>query len=90
LKISGVNLTAFSRPFAETGQLKIKYIEPSHLECLAIEITADEGASGEAMCAFGARAIGASIATHVRPLLVGRDPARREEIWHEIAHYNRL
>lgn len=93
MKIEDIKLTSFRRPLpGEAKDLMIKgqSIAPYVTDFIAVQITTDEGVTGECISAYGGLSLGHSIADRIRPFLIGRDPADREAIWQELWELDRL
>jgi L-alanine-DL-glutamate epimerase-like enolase superfamily enzyme len=57
---------------------------------LAVQLTTDEGVTGEVVSAYGGLSLAHSIADRLRPMLIGKDPAYREAIWQDMWRKDRL
>ena len=89
MKITDVRLVVFERPSNDVrikGQSILKLLTQS----TAVQIITDEGPTGESVSLGGGLGMAHYIASTVRPVLIGADPARREAIWQELWSLNRL
>lgn len=76
-------IVPFRRPLAgKAAEVKIKgqSLLPHITEFVAIQIQTDEGVTGEGLSLGGGLGMAHYLATTIKPLLIGRDPAYREAI----------
>jgi len=94
MKITNVRLVSFRPPIPEGFQVPTLYggqsIGAYVTDFLAVQITTDEGLTGEVVSAYGGLSLAHSIADRLRPLLIGKDPAFREAIWQDMWRRDRL
>ena len=93
MKIKDVKITSFKRPLpGELSEVMIKgqSIAPYVTDFIAIQVISDDGLIGEAISPYGGLSLAHSIADRIRPFVIGKDPALREGIWHEIWKLDRL
>lgn len=94
MKIDEVRLVSFRPPVPEGFQSPTLYggqsLEPYISDFLAVQIKTDEGLTGEVVSGYGGLSLAHSIADRLRPVLVGSDPAYREEIWQRMWRLDRL
>lgn len=94
MKIKEVRLVSFRPPLPKGFEVPTLYggqsIGAYVSDFLAVQITTDEGVSGEVVSAYGGLSLAHSIADRLRPLLIGKDPAYREAIWQEMWRKDRL
>ncbi|MGD9958291.1 enolase C-terminal domain-like protein [Nocardioides sp.] len=94
MKITDVRLVSYraqlpkgyEAPTLYGGQSIAAYIT----DFLAVQIQTDEGLTGEVVSAYGGMSLAHSIADRLRPLLIGKDPAYREQIWQDMWRKDRL
>ena len=93
MKITNVELIPFRRPLggkAADVMIKGQSLLPHITEFVAIRVSTDEGVTGESLSLGGGLGMAHYLATTIKPLLIGRDPAQREAIWQDMWELNRL
>jgi L-alanine-DL-glutamate epimerase-like enolase superfamily enzyme len=94
VKITDVRLVSYRPPIPEGFAAPSLYggqsIGPYISDFLAVQLTTDEGVTGEVISGYGGLSLAHSIADRLRPVLIGKDPAYREAIWQEMWRLDRL
>ena len=93
MKIKDVSLTLFTWPGLENAQdAAYKTGINAHVQLGLLRIITDEGIEGNAFLGSSvdsAEMDGLGIIRVLKPLLIGRDPLMREEIFHEMFSWQR-
>ncbi|MFO1200484.1 MAG: enolase C-terminal domain-like protein [Burkholderiaceae bacterium] len=95
MKIVDVKLHAFTRPAPGTAaDFAIKNTGDTLIDLLtkyvAIQVITDEGVVGESFSLGGGLGLAHTLASTVKPFLIGKNPLHREAIWQGMWHYNRF
>lgn len=86
LRISDVRVHLVSCPYPEERQWSMGYGKARKRDEVFVIIETDEGVSGigEAYHAFAPRIVASIIETHLKPILLGKDPFATDELWHHM------
>jgi L-alanine-DL-glutamate epimerase-like enolase superfamily enzyme len=95
MKIIDVKLHAFNRPTPGSAQdFAIKNTGDSLVDLMtkyvAIQVITDEGFIGESFSLGGGQAMAHTIASTIKPYLIGKNPLHREAVWQGMWHFNRF
>lgn len=93
MKIEDVKLTVFRRPdpgHGRSAMIKGQSTMALLTEIVAVQITTDEGITGETFSLGGGMGMAHYLASTFKPALIGRDPAERELIWQDLWDMSRL
>lgn len=93
MKIIDVRLIVFDREIGgDASEITVKGYSMATLmtETIAVEITTDEGVTGEVLSMGGGRGLAHYLAATVKPMLIGRDPLMREAIFQDLWSADRM